>query len=386
MTSIATRVMHVVNNLGKGGLENGLVNLIERMDPLRFEHAVCTVRGLGPHTERLAARGVQIVTLGDGESRFQTPTLIREIRRFRPDVVHSRNWGAIEAVVAGRLTRSCSVIHSEHGFEADSDAGEPKRRTYLRRLAFELADRVLAVSCQLRDVHARRTGFPARKISVIHNGVDRRRFFPDAASRLLVRRELQIGESDLCIGCVANLLPVKSHMTLLNSLPALSDGAGNWRALLIGEGPERPKLQSFVDAHPALKERVIFLGLSSRVPELLRAMDVFVLPSVAEGICNSLLEAMATGLPVVASAVGGNPEVVVDGKSGLLFASRDVTALSEHLSQLRVDPGLRIQLGQGAIERVGDEFSIDSMVQAYQHLYASVRQEAVAASASAVAR
>ena len=101
------RIMHVVNNLGKGGLENGLVNLIERLDPRRFEHVVCTLAGLGPNAERLAKEQVQVLALRDADSnsRFQTPALVRAIRQFRPDIVHSRNWGAIEAVVAARVAR-----------------------------------------------------------------------------------------------------------------------------------------------------------------------------------------------------------------------------------------------------------------------------------------
>ena len=370
--------MQVVNNLGKGGLENGLVNLIDRMDPDRFEHVVCTVRGLGPNAERLPKDRVQVHPLGnsDSQSRLQTPALLRAIRRFEPDVVHSRNWGAIEAVVAGRMARGCAVVHSEHGLEAGAGADEPKRRTYLRRVAFELADQVVSVSFQLRDLHARRTGFPARKIAVIHNGVDGKRFSRDVATRRRVREELEIGEGQFCIGCVANLLPVKDHVTLLESLTTLAEAGSDWRLLLIGEGSERARLEAFVDQRPGFKPRVSFLGSSSRVPELLCAMDVFVLPSVAEGINNSLLEAMASGLAVVATRVGGNPEVVVDGESGLLFELGDTRRLSSLLLRLQARPGLRDQLGQRAVRRVDEQFSIDSMVQAYEQLYSGVRSTA----------
>lgn len=372
------RIMHVVNNLGKGGLENGLVNLIERMDPGRFTHAVCTVRGLGPNEERLPRERVEVVPLGDASSRsrFQTPALVRTIRRFQPDIVHSRNWGAIEAVVAGRLA-GCAVIHSEHGLEAEAGANEPKRRAYFRRLAFELADRVVSVSSQLRDLHARRTGFPARKIAVIHNGVDRSRFFPDAEARRRVREELGLDDTQLCIGCVANLLPVKDHPTLLEAVGSLSVQQGDWRLLLIGEGPERSRLESLIAQRPGLGQRVSLLGSSSRVPELLRAMDVFVLPSVAEGMNNSLLEAMASGLAVVASDVGGNPEVVVDGESGMLFPAGDARRLGNHLLQLQTNPELRLQLARGAAQRVDQQFSIHSMVQAYEQLYGSLRPAGV---------
>ena len=370
--------MHVVNNLGKGGLENGLVNVIERMDPNRFEHVVCTLRGLGPNAGRLSRGRVQVDALGnaDSTSRFQMPTLVRAIRRFRPEVVHSRNWAAIEAVLAARIARAGAVVHSEHGFEAEALAKEPWRRTSFRRISYQFADRVFCVSAQLRDLHARRTGFPAHKMAVIHNGVDRERFRPDPATRHAVRAELQLGETDFCIGCVANLLPVKDHVTLLEALTSLPSGFGNWRLILIGEGPERGRLEGLVAERPDWGPRVMFLGSSSRVPELLRAMDVFVLPSVAEGICNSLLEAMATGLPVVATAVGGNPEVVVDGESGRLFQAGDVEALAGHLCDLRAQPELRRRMGERAIQRVRDEFSMAAMVHAYEQLYSSLRPAA----------
>jgi sugar transferase (PEP-CTERM/EpsH1 system associated) len=368
------RIMHVVDSLGRGGLENGLVNLIGRLDPAQFEHIVYTMRGLGPNADRLPMDRVQVISLGkkDSGSRFQSGALAGAMRHFRPDVVHSRNWAAIEAVIAGRWVGSCALVHSEHGLEVDATAKEPWRRICFRRLAFELANRVLSVSGQLRDLHARRTGFPARKITVIHNGVDSRRFFPDPLTRARVREELRLDPAEFCIGCVGNLLPVKSHMTLLEAVAGIAVTDGNWRLLLIGEGPERNKLEAFVDAHPEWKHRVSFMGSSNRVPELLQAMDVFVLPSVAEGICNALLEAMASGLPVVATAVGGNPEVVVDGESGLLFPVGDSRALATHLSEIRMQRGLRLQLGQRAVQCVREKFSVDSMVQKYAELYRSV--------------
>jgi sugar transferase (PEP-CTERM/EpsH1 system associated) len=365
------RIMHVVDSLGKGGLENGLVNLIERLDPDYFEHVVLAIRRLGPNADRLPKDRVRVMCLGTNSS-IQTAALVRAIREIKPDIVHSRNWAAVEAVMAGRWTRSCAVVHSEHGLETEVTATEPWRRVCIRRLAFELAHRVLSVSYQLRDLHARRTGFPARRIGVIHNGVDGGRFFPDPGARARVREEFRLSGDELCIGCVGNLLPVKDHMTLLQGLEGFAGSGGNWRLLMIGEGPELAKLKGFADAHPEWKERVLFLGSSNRVRELLNAVDVYVLPSIAEGISNSLLEAMATGLPVVATATGGNPEVVVDGKSGLLFPVRDSRRLTELLLRLRDNRELRLEMGQWATRRVRAEFSIDAMVRNYQQLYESL--------------
>jgi sugar transferase (PEP-CTERM/EpsH1 system associated) len=368
--------MHVVDGLKRGGLENGLVNLIGRMDSRSFEHSVCTVRGFGPNLDRLPTERVQVKSLdkNDADSRFHTPALARAIREFRPDIVHSRNWSTVEAVFAGRWVRSCSLIHSEHGLEADAEAKEPWRRICIRRLAFELADRVLSVSCQLRELHARRTGFPARRITVIHNGVDCHRFFPDPALRYRTREELGIRSTEFCIGCVGNLLPVKDHATLLEAVRSMAESEKNWRLLVVGEGPERPRLEAFVDAYPEWKHRVLFLGSSHRVSELLQAFDVYVLPSVNEGISNSLLEAMASGLPVVATAVGGNTEVVVDRESGLLFPPGDVRELARTLSHLRARPRECRELGQQAVQRARESFSIESMVQKYEAVYRDLRR------------
>ena len=245
------RIMHVVDSLGKGGLENGLVNLINRMDPVRFEHVVCTLRSLGPNADRLPRDRVRIQCLAkQKDSRFQSALLARAIRQTEPDIVHSRNWAAIEAVIAGRWVRAGAVVHSEHGLDSNAQGKEPWRRVCFRRLAFELAHRVLSVSNQLRDFHAGNTGFAARRITVIHNGVDSRHFFPDPHRRASVRRELGLGEGEFCIGCVGSLFPIKDHRTLLQAIAQAAGKLNNWRLLLAGDGPELPNLQAFVESHP----------------------------------------------------------------------------------------------------------------------------------------
>ena len=381
------RIMHVVDHLGKGGLENGLVNLINGLDPDRFEHVVYAMRALGPNADRLPA-SVRVMCMGKRETDFpiQFRRLVRDIRSVDPHVVHSRNWGAVEAVAAARWVGNCAVIHSEHGLETDAQVKEPWRRTRFRRVAFELAHRVLAVSYQLRDLHARRTGFSARRIGVIHNGVDAKRFFPDLAARSRMRAELSIAEADFCIGCVGNLLPVKDHLTALGAVARIAGALRRWRLVIAGEGPERAKLEAYIGEHPEWKARVSLLGLTDRVPELLNAMDVYVLPSLSEGISNSLLEAMSTGLAVIATEAGGNPEVVVDGKSGLLFPAGDTAKLAERLLTLEGSPEIRTQMGKEAISRVRQEFSIDSMVRHYARLYENLGRKLETAPVRAAAR
>jgi glycosyltransferase involved in cell wall biosynthesis len=274
--------------------------------------------------------------------------------------------------MAARWVGSCAVVHGEHGIDTDLVYGEPRRRVLFRRVAFEMADRVLSVSGQLRELYSQRTGFPAEKITVVHNGVNPSRFFPDAAVRFRVRRELGLADDEICIGSVGHLSTVKDHMTDLRALAEVANALPGWRFLIFGEGAERPRLEAFLEAHPEWKHRVRFAGLSREMPDMLKAMDIFILASITEGMCNSLLEAMATGLPVIATRTGGNPEAVVDGESGLLFPVGDHRELAQKLLLLAARPDLRRSLGQGAIRRIRDEFSIESMVRGYERVYGSL--------------
>jgi glycosyltransferase involved in cell wall biosynthesis len=267
-------------------------------------------------------------------------------------------------------------VHSEHGLDAETVTAEPRRRIWFRRLVYHLSHRVLCVSEELKRFHAKRTGFPERRMEVIHNGVDTNRFAPNPAARAAMRRELRIPDSDLLIGCVGNLSAVKDYPTVLRAIDALSRSCTNYRLIVSGEGPERKRLEEIIRAHPEWKERVRLLGLCNHIPELLNAMDSYVLTSLTEGISNSLLEAMATGLPVVATATGGNPEVVVDGQSGILFPVGDSSCLAAHLVRLQARPEDRSRLGGGALRRVRTSFSLEAMVRNYEELYQSLAPEA----------
>jgi sugar transferase (PEP-CTERM/EpsH1 system associated) len=366
------RIMHVVEAFGVGGgVENGIANLVNFMDPDQFEHVLCGVFKVGPQMERYSPR-VKVLCLNQPRKPFSTqvPALRRAIRELKPDVVHSRNWGALESVAAGRFSRGCAVIHSEHGFEVDPSA-EPARRSAIRRIAFELADRVFAVSDHLRQNLCSRTGYALQKMGVIHNGVDMSRFRPDPAARQRFRSKLGIPADVFCMGCVGRLSKIKDYPTILNACDSMSPSA-DWRLLIAGTGAEETTLKRFAADRPALRDRVIWVGATSRVPEVLSALDVYVLPSITEGISNSLLEAMATHVPVVVTQTGGNTEVVVDGESGLLFPVGAVEELSRLLTELRDNPAVRSRLALGALEGVKREFSLDAMVRQYEELYRSL--------------
>lgn len=363
------RILHVVEALGVGGgVENGIANLLRMMDPNQFEHILCAVFETGARLERYPLDRIRLLDLGQKHGRLKTQVgaLAKTIRSVRPDIVHSRNWGAMEAVPAARWAGRCAVVHSEHGVEMDPEK-EPGRRRWMRRLLYPMANRIFSVSEELRQILVRRTGISGHEIGVIHNGVDRSRFYPDAARRQRCRQDLNAGDAFL-IGAVGRLNRIKDYPTLLRAAERCSRQGRDWRLFIAGSGAERSALEGMAAASPALNGRVVFLGDTANVAEFLNGLDVYVLPSLCEGISNSLLEAMATRLPVIVSDAGGNKEVVEHGVSGLRFPVGNVACLAECLECVwRED--LRAELGREAERRIAAEFSLESMIRQYEEMY-----------------
>jgi sugar transferase (PEP-CTERM/EpsH1 system associated) len=374
------RILHVISYMGRGGAEMGILKLIDGLGE-KFEHRICTMRGYDVNFVRSNFSEEKMFVAGSPALKLQFPLfrLMHIMRQYRPHVVHTRNWGAIEAVMAAKLASVPVVIHSEHGYEVDMFAGLPMRRRLFRRAAYAMGDAVFALTKELRDFHARQAWVRPESMDVIYNGVDTQRFAPGEKTRLALRGELGIPEQSFVIGSVGRLVPIKDHATLLKAAASLAASGIDLRVLLVGQGPEREKLENL--AAETLRGRVYFAGDSGRVPEMLNAMDVFVLPSLNEGMSNTLLEAMASGLPVLATNVGGNPEIVQDNVDGCLFKPGDVQWLADKLKQLASDPDLVHQLGTAARNRAMNSFSLSRMLDTYRRFYldlAASRQVAVA--------
>ncbi|HEY2547611.1 MAG TPA: glycosyltransferase [Candidatus Acidoferrum sp.] len=365
------RVLHVIDRLGMGGTEVGILKVIKGLSGEGFEHRICTIRGFDEEFAKAHEFEGRIYVAGRPGSGFQflVGRLARIMRDFQPDIVHSRNWGAIEALLASRISGVPVAIHSEHGYEVDMLNGLPPRRRVFRRFAYAAADAVFTVTEELRSYHARQAWLPVERIRVLQNGVDTSRFARRSGEREASRRQLGFDESNIVFGAVGRLVPIKDQGSLLRAAEILIGKGLPVYVLLVGSGPELPKLKEIVAASRFLSGRVVFEGATADVPSSLNAMDVFVLPSVSEGMSNTLLEAMASGLPVVATRVGGNPELVEDERSGILFKPGDVTGLSAILERLVCTPRLREELGQEARTRTVQEFSLESMTGRYRDLY-----------------
>jgi len=367
-----THVVHVLDSLAVGGTETGVVNLVNATRE-SVRHTVVTMTSVGPLAERLPAEvPVFCVSKRPGVDLKAIVRLAGLLRRLRPEAVHSRNWGALDAVISARLAGVPVVIHGEHGREASDPHGLNRRRMRIRKTLAPLVSRFVTVSFDLERWLVDIVGIPIRKVGTIHNGVDVDRFA--AGDRHAARRALGVSDDALVIGTVGRLDPVKDQAALLAAVAQLGDVEGRPTLVIVGEGPCRQGLEADI-ARRGLGDRVIMAGERGDVAGLLAAFDIFALPSLGEGISNTILEAMAAGLPVVATDVGGNPELVDHDVTGLLVPPASPSALTAALRRYCSDAGLATLHGKAGRDRVTRELSLDHMVRAYTRLYASLCTE-----------
>ncbi|THF61631.1 TIGR03088 family PEP-CTERM/XrtA system glycosyltransferase [Pseudothauera rhizosphaerae] len=374
MNGLPPLVMHVVFRFGVGGLENGVVNLINRMPPDRFRHAVVALTECEPaFSARITRPDVGFVSLhkpaGHGVRLY--PQLYRLFREQRPAVVHTRNLAALEAAVPARAAGVPVRIHGEHGWDVSDPQGLRRKFQFIRRLYSPFVGRYVALSGQIEAYLADRVGIGAHRIERICNGVDTLRFRPAAAGETALP-DCPFREPGLIrVGTVGRLQAVKDQLNLVRAFAlACREGgtADALRLVIVGDGPLRGAVEDEIRA-AGLADRVWLAGERSDVPEAMRALDVFVLPSRAEGISNTILEAMASGLPVVATDVGGNGELVVADETGRLVPPAAPDALARELCAYARNAALRHAHGVAGRRRVEAEFSLDGMVARYAEMY-----------------
>ena len=370
----APLVMHVIHHLVTGGMENGLVNLINRMPGSVYRHVVVCVEDYSEFRQRIVPANVNVIALH--RSRIGVWRLRREMyrlcRQLRPAILHSRNLSGLDALLPARLAGVPRAVHSEHGWEVDNLRGERWKPQLLRRLHSPLVDRYIAVSKDLERNLVGGVGIAAARVSRICNGVDTARFAPGADSLCDALPASFRGDSLVLIGTVGRIQPVKDQATLLRAFASMLEQRPALRAtarlVVAGDGPLLADLRALATAL-GIAPLTWFAGTVTDIPRLMRALHVFVLPSLNEGISNTILEAMASQLPVLASAVGGNTELVSEGAGGALFQVGDTGALAAWLTRYVVDADLRQAQGRVARQRALDHHSLDLMVDAYRQVY-----------------
>ncbi len=349
------RVVHVTGCLDIGGQEKLLVEFARHADRDRFELAFVSLEGRGPIADEIESLGWPVVALGT-EPGFRpglTLRLSQQFRRLRADVVHTHNdRPLIYGAPAARLARVPVVVHTKHG----RAGGNSSRQRVLVGCAARLCDTFACVSEDCRQL-AEQQGVPRNRLQTLWNGIDTRRFAfhgPCPSGPAVI---------------VARLCPEKDIGTLLHAVQRVAATDPGFRLQIAGDGPCRAELEKIAD-ELSLRQQVQFLGMVRDVPALLRQASMYVLSSVSEGVSLTLLEAMACGLPVVATRVGGTPEVVADGESGLLVSAQDPAALADAMLRVRHDNNLAVRLGAVGRASVERSFDVRAMVGRYETLYA----------------
>ena len=366
MSTRRVKVMYVVFSLDTGGLERVVVDLCNRLDTARFAPTICVFCAGGALEACLDTSRVEFLVLkrhwnNDPTLPFR---LAWHLRHRRIDILQTQSWGTlIEGVTAATLAGTPATIHCEHGI-----LEEQSRHILFQRWLWPRVNQVTAVAAPLADRMASLVDFPRDRIQVIPNGIDTDRFRPHSESQNEWRRKFGIPQTGLLIGTAARLVPVKNHVGTLQAIARLRAKGVQARFVLAGDGPLRDELQQVV-RDLGIAEQVHFLGDVHDVHEFLNTLDVFVLFSHSEGMSITVLEAMACGLPVVASSVGSNPMLVTDGDSGYVVPSGDVESLVNTLAVLAEDPRKRQAMGLAGRKRIENSFSIDRMVQSYSDLY-----------------
>lgn len=366
-------VVHVIFRLAIGGMENGLVNLINRMPASRYRHAIVCMSDYTDFRERIQRDDVEVYALRKkpGHDLAAYWRFWKYIRKMKPAIVHTRNLGALEFQVPAMLAGVRHRIQSEHGRDVTDLQGNRKKYLHFRRLINPFVNKHIALSKDLQHWLEQQVGIHRQHVDQIYNGVDTDVFSPVSTRTALPAKDFATDNS-IIIGTIGRMQGEKDQLTLVRAFIQLLNrvecGRDRLRLVMIGDGP---LFQEALDLlRQANAEQMAWLpGSRSDAPQLLKALDIFVLPSLIEGISNTILEAMATGLPVVATAVGGNPELVEEGITGKLVPSANPDLMADAI-QKYVDSGeLRQVHGKAGRERVEQHFSMENMVQGYMDVY-----------------
>lgn len=368
-------ICHIIFRLEFGGLENGLINLINTLPHDRFRHTIICLTYAGSFRERILRPDVGIFEMHkrEGKDLRLYGKIHKLLRNLSPDIVHTRNRPALDMLAPAALAGAKRLVHSEHGLDMLELQGKHRRYNLLRKLSRIVVDRYIAVSADLAKWLYDEIGIPEKKIALVYNGVDTDRFRPGQSSVILPNGFLPAG--GFLIGTIGRLEPVKDQLTLASAFcrmlaiqPDLRDRA---RLLIVGDGALRTEIEKTLEAAGA-SDLAWLPGFRDDAADLYRVLNLFVLPSRREGISNTLLEAMASGLPVVATAVGGTPEIVAHGVSGTLVPAGDIEAMTQALLRYANDRSTLEAHGNEGRRLALEKFSLTAMTRNYQAIYESL--------------
>ncbi len=365
-------IAHVVFRFDVGGLENGVANLINFLPSEAYRHAIVALTEVTDFRTRILRNDVAFVSLekGPGHGFRLFPRLFRLFRELAPAIVHTRNLAALEATVPAWLAGVGVRVHGEHGRDIGDLDGSNRTYQWVRRVYRPFVSRYVTVSKDLENYLCGAIGVDHRRIEQIYNGVDTIRFAPGQGARIPIDGCPFADPNLWLVGTVGRLQSVKDQVTLAEAFARAvrSDPSGRMRLVIVGDGPLKARVEHVLET--ARCRHLAWLpGERSDVAEVLRGLDCFVLPSLAEGISNTILEAMATGLPVIGTRVGGNPELIEDGLTGRLVPPASSESMARGIADYFNDPSMARRHGRAARQVVIQRFSLERMIADYVSLY-----------------
>ncbi len=368
------RVLHVLYRFDIGGLENVIVQLINRLPPDRFEHAVMALTEVTSFRQRVTRNDVEFIALDKppGHAFALYPRIHRFMRAWHPDVVHTCNLAALEVTPLAWLAGVPTRVHAEHGWDVSDPVGASRKNQLIRRVYKHFVNHYVTVSKDLARYLTGPVGITANKVSLIPNGVDTDVFRPAQNVKEGIAGCPFAANQCWLVGTVGRLQTVKNQIALARAFVLLMErhpaARRDVRLLIIGEGAARAQIEAIL-SQGGVADLAWLPGAREDVAVILRALSCFVLPSFAEGTSCTLQEAMAAALPVVATAVGGTPDLVQDGVTGTLIEADDDSALADALWHYYANPALAAEYGNSGRERIVAGYALDGMVARYASLF-----------------
>ena len=366
-------VVHLVHQLDVGGLENGLINLIRHMPPERYRHTIVCLKDYTEFHAHIKERDVEIISLNkrEGKDFGHYMRMYKTLRALQPDLIHTRNLCGVEGQLVAALAGVKMRVHGEHGRDMSDLYGKRLKHQLLRRVLRPLIGHFIAVSADLEHWLIE-VGAEPERVSQIANGVDSVQFHPRLGPPAAVGPAGFMQDNVFVIGSVGRMVDVKNYPTLVETFLRLiaspHPAHQRLRLLIVGDGPERAECLDMLTRAGA-SHRAWLPGERADIAQLLRTMDLFVLPSLAEGSSNTILEAMATGLPVVATAVGGNTELVHPGFTGILVPPRSPNLMAAAIADYCRIPEMGARHGMRARSQVIARHSLPAMARGYLAVY-----------------
>ena len=366
---MTAHIVHIVHRFDTGGMENGMVNLFNTLSPERYRHTVVALTDYGDFRQRITAQPVEFHALhrAPGHGFGWTVRLWKLLRSLKPDLVHTRNLAALEAQFVAAAAGIRATVHGEHGRDVFDLYGQNWKYNLLRRAAKPFVSNYIAVSQDLETWLRLAIRVPPRKLHHIYNGVDSKKFHPREGARPAFAHP-----DSIVFGSVGRMVAVKDYPTLTRAFIQLvrqqPERAARARLVIVGEGPARKTCLDLLQA-AGLAHLAWLPGVRDDIADIMQVLDVFVLPSKNEGISNTILEALASGLPVIATAVGGNLELVEEGVNGMLVQPGDVGGMAQALLAYLDAPARIAEHGAHARQHAVQRFSIPVMAEAYSMVY-----------------